>query len=168
MTLPKEAARIEADLCAEAGEDRLADSRGHLAGHPGRRHTPGVLSLGPLEIMLVLALALVFLGPEKLPEVARQVGKFVGQIRRTTDELKRTLDAEIRDEERDRRLAEYRERQAKAVAEREKAFQGTVEGTGELTEPASAEASAVAGALSMTEDALPEAPVDEAPVDDAS
>jgi len=92
-----------------------------------------VLSLGPLEIMLILALALVFLGPEKLPDVARQVGKFVGQIRRTTDELKRTLDAEIRDEERERRLAEYRERQAKAVAEREKVLQGTGEGAGELS-----------------------------------
>ncbi len=93
-----------------------------------------MLSLGPLEIMLILALALVFLGPEKLPDVARQVGKFVGQIRRTTDELKRTLDAEIRDEERERRLAEYRERQAKAVAEREKRLQGTGEGEGEATQ----------------------------------
>lgn len=93
-----------------------------------------MLSLGPLEIMLILALALVFLGPEKLPDVARQVGKFVGQIRRTTDELKRTLDAEIRDEERERRLAEYRERQAKAVAEREKTLKGTGEGEGEATQ----------------------------------
>ncbi len=90
--------------------------------------------------MLVLALALVFLGPEKLPEVARQVGKFVGQIRRTTDELKRTLDSEIRDEERDRRLAEYRERQAKARLEREAASRGTGEADGEL--PGSSDGSA--------------------------
>ena len=78
-----------------------------------------MLSLGPLEIMLIVALALIFLGPERLPEVARQVGKVVGQVRRTTDDLKRTLDAEIRDEERERRLADYRERQAAAKARRE-------------------------------------------------
>lgn len=103
-----------------------------LAGVEHRRHTRCVLSLGPLEIMLILALALVFLGPEKLPDVARQVGKFVGQIRRTTDELKRTLDTEIRDEERDRRLAEYRERQSAARMEREAALKGTGEADGEL------------------------------------
>ena len=112
--------------------------------------------------MLVLALALVFLGPEKLPEVARQVGKFVGQVRRTTDELKRTLDAEIRDEERDRRLKEYRERQAKAVAEREKVLQETAEGTGELPGLASAEESVTAEVLPVAEAAPAEAPVDDA------
>ena len=146
----------------EASEHGLPDDRGHLAGPSGHRHTPGVLSLGPLEIMLVLALALVFLGPEKLPEVARQVGKFVGQIRRTTDELKRTLDAEIRDEERHRRLAEYRERQAKAVAEREKLLQGTAEGTGELTGPASVEESVTAEVPPVADPAPAEASVNDA------
>lgn len=81
-----------------------------------------MLSLGPLEIMLIVALALIFLGPERLPEVARQIGKVVGQVRRTTDDLKRTLDAEIRDEERERRLSDYRERQAAAKARREAAL----------------------------------------------
>ncbi len=162
MTLHKGTTRIEVDLRAEAGEDGLADGPGYLAGPPGHRHTPGVLSLGPLEIMLVLALALVFLGPEKLPEVARQVGKFVGQIRRTTDELKRTLDAEIRDEERDRRLAEYRERQAKALAEREKLLQGTAEGTGELPGPASVKESVTAEVPPVADAAPAEASVDDA------
>lgn len=105
--------------------------------------------------MLILALALVFLGPEKLPEVARQVGKFVGQIRRTTDELKRTLDAEIRDEERDRRLAEYRERQAAAVAEREKTLAGTGEAPGEITGP---EAESAANEPAPTEGDAPAVP----------
>ena len=103
--------------------------------------------------MLILALALVFLGPEKLPDVARQVGKFVGQIRRTTDELKRTLDTEIRDEERDRRLAEYRKKQADHRAEREATLAGTGEGPGELT---SAEESAqVSAALAELESSRP-------------
>lgn len=99
-----------------------------------------MLSLGLPEILLILAVALVFLGPERLPEVARTVGKAVGQIRRTTDELRRTLDMEIREDERNRRLEEYRERQRKAQAEREKVLAGTGEGAGELTGPAANEA----------------------------
>ncbi len=93
---------------------------------------PAMLSLGPFEIVVILAVALIFVGPDRLPEVARQVGKVVGQIRRTTDELRRTLDQEIREDERDQRLAEYKERQKKAQAERERALVGTGEGATDL------------------------------------
>lgn len=59
-----------------------------------------MFGLGSLEILVILALALVVLGPRRLPEVARQIGRFYGQIRRTTNELKNTLDRELREEER--------------------------------------------------------------------
>ena len=91
-----------------------------------------MLSLGLPEILLILAVALVFLGPERLPEVARQVGKVVGDIRRTTDELRRTLDMEIREDERNRRLDEYRQRQRAAQEERDRVLAGTGEAPGEL------------------------------------
>ena len=89
--------------------------------------------MGPAEILLILALALILLGPKRLPEAARQVGKILGEIRRTTDDLRRTLDQEVRDEEREKRLAEYRERQQKAQAARLEALKGTGEGEGEGT-----------------------------------
>ena len=73
---------------------------------------PSVFGLGSLEILLILALGLVVLGPRRLPEVARQLGRFYGQIRRTTHELRSTLDQEIREEERT-------VRREKAVARRE-------------------------------------------------
>jgi len=73
---------------------------------------PSVFGLGSLEILLILALGLVVLGPRRLPEVARQLGRFYGQIRRTTYELRSTLDQEIREEERT-------VRREKAVARRE-------------------------------------------------
>lgn len=118
--------------------------------------------------MLIVALALVFLGPEKLPDVARQVGKFVGQIRRTTDELKRTLNAEIRDEERDRRLTEYRERQAKARLEREAALEGTGEAEGELPGPAPEPADAADLGPVPAEEAANTAPTDPASTEEPS
>lgn len=38
--------------------------------------------------MVVLVLALLVLGPERLPKVARDLGKIVGELRRTSDELR--------------------------------------------------------------------------------
>ena len=43
--------------------------------------------MGPLELVVVLVLALVFIGPEKLPEVAAQLGKLYRDLRRVTAEL---------------------------------------------------------------------------------
>jgi sec-independent protein translocase protein TatB len=43
--------------------------------------------MGPLELILILALALVVFGPDKLPEIARQIGKTVGDIRRMSSEV---------------------------------------------------------------------------------
>jgi sec-independent protein translocase protein TatA len=36
---------------------------------------------GPLEIMVILAIALIFLGPKRLPDVARSVGKGMREFR---------------------------------------------------------------------------------------
>ena len=39
-------------------------------------------TLGPAEILVILVVALIVLGPERLPEAARKVGQFVGEVRR--------------------------------------------------------------------------------------
>ncbi len=46
-----------------------------------------LFGIGPLEILLIAAIALIVFGPERLPEMARQVGKLIGDVRRTTNEL---------------------------------------------------------------------------------
>jgi TatA/E family protein of Tat protein translocase len=57
------------------------------------------LGMGPMELMLILVLALIIFGPGKLPEIAGQVGKVVRDFRRTTSELSsefsRTLSLEM-------------------------------------------------------------------------
>jgi Tat protein translocase TatB subunit len=45
-------------------------------------------SLGPLEIVLVAAVALIVFGPEKLPDIARTVGRAASQMRRMASEFK--------------------------------------------------------------------------------
>ncbi len=55
-------------------------------------------SLGPAEIMMVLLVALIVLGPSRLPEAGRQVGRALAEMRRWStrlqDEVRSTLDAE--------------------------------------------------------------------------
>ena len=57
------------------------------------------LGMGPMELMLILVLALIVFGPGKLPEIAGQVGKTVRDFRRATSELSsefnRTLSLEV-------------------------------------------------------------------------
>ena len=55
-------------------------------------------SIGPAEIMVVLLVALIVLGPARLPEAGRQVGRALAEMRRWStrvqDEVRNTLDAE--------------------------------------------------------------------------
>ena len=45
-------------------------------------------SVGPLELFLVLAVALVLFGPKQLPEAARKFGRALNRLRRAMDEFK--------------------------------------------------------------------------------
>lgn len=53
-----------------------------------------MFEVGFWELALIFGLGLVVLGPEKLPKVAAQLGRYAGQARR----MARTLTAQIRDE----------------------------------------------------------------------
>lgn len=46
------------------------------------------------ELILILVIALIVLGPAKLPEIARTLGRGMGEFRRATDELRDNLMAE--------------------------------------------------------------------------
>src|SRR5438874_8811844 len=45
-------------------------------------------SLGPAEILVILVVALIVLGPSRLPEAGRQVGKALTEIRKWTQDIK--------------------------------------------------------------------------------
>lgn len=48
------------------------------------------------EIGFLLFLAFLLFGPEKLPKIARTLGKGMGELRRASDDLKNSLEEEIR------------------------------------------------------------------------
>ncbi len=59
--------------------------------------------MGPIgfpELAIILVVALIVFGPRKLPELGRSLGKSLSEFKRASNELKNTLDEEIRVEER--------------------------------------------------------------------
>jgi|SRR5665213_3230949 len=57
-------------------------------------------SIGMPELIVIFLIALVIFGPRKLPELGRSLGKGIAEFKRASNELKSTLEEEIRMEER--------------------------------------------------------------------
>lgn len=56
--------------------------------------------IGIWEMVIILVIALIVFGPRKLPELGRSLGKSLGEFKRASNELRNTLDEEIRIEDR--------------------------------------------------------------------
>jgi Tat protein translocase TatB subunit len=52
-------------------------------------------SLGNTELLLILAAALIFFGPRRLPQLGRQLGKSLAEFRRASEDFKRTWEREV-------------------------------------------------------------------------
>ena len=63
-----------------------------------------MFGIGMTELLLIGALALMVLGPKKLPDLARALGKGFAEFKRATDEFKNTLQEETRVAETKERL----------------------------------------------------------------
>lgn len=55
--------------------------------------------IGPLEIFIVAAIALIVFGPQKLPELARSIGRFLSDMRRVADEMRSEFASGLDDDE---------------------------------------------------------------------
>jgi sec-independent protein translocase protein TatA len=65
-------------------------------------------SLGMPELIVIFVIALIIFGPRKLPELGRSLGKSIAEFKRASNELKSTLEEEIR-------LEEQRQKQEEAA-----------------------------------------------------
>src|SRR5438270_4233810 len=52
-------------------------------------------SLGTSELLVILAAALIFFGPRRLPQISRQLGKSLSEFRRASEDFKRTWEREV-------------------------------------------------------------------------
>jgi len=73
-------------------------------------------SIGMPELVVILVIALIIFGPRKLPELGRSLGKGIGEFKKASNELQRTLEEEIRIEETKEKRAAVRAEQDSAIA----------------------------------------------------
>ena len=76
-----------------------------------------MFGIGLPELILIIIAALIFLGPEKLPDLARSLGKAYTDLKRAGDQLKKSIDEAAEQ-------GEVRERTAATEAPKEDALPG--------------------------------------------
>ena len=88
-----------------------------------------VLNLGLTEILIVLVVAIVVVGPERLPTVVRWLGRQYGKLMRASDELRRAFTMETERVEAEERSKVLRRRRDEARARIEAArAQSSIDG----------------------------------------
>jgi sec-independent protein translocase protein TatA len=91
-------------LLAQYDEDRDRSLRGWRSRRPVRwvrgtgERSRDVFDLGPEKILVVLFVALVIFGPERLPEMARTIGNGLRTLRGVHDDMRAQLDSALNDE----------------------------------------------------------------------
>ena len=58
-----------------------------------------MFGIGTSEILIILLIAILVLGPKEIPKIARTIGRGMRQLQRAKDELRQTLDKDFYDEE---------------------------------------------------------------------
>lgn len=57
-----------------------------------------MLDIGFQELIIIFVVALLVIGPDKLPEFSRKLGKWFNEIKRSVNEAKARMEAEIEDQ----------------------------------------------------------------------
>jgi sec-independent protein translocase protein TatB len=76
-------------------------------------------SIGPMEILVVGVIALIVFGPQKLPEIARSIGRTASELRRMASEVRDEFEAGVNLEDRDEVKDEEEEKEQGAQEEEE-------------------------------------------------
>jgi sec-independent protein translocase protein TatB len=76
-----------------------------------------MLDVGPSELLLILIVAVIAIGPKELPAALRTFGKWIGQMRRVSAHFRSGLDAMIREAEMQELEAKWAAQNAKIMAE---------------------------------------------------
>lgn len=66
-----------------------------------------MFNLGFSELLLLGAIALIFIGPKQLPDVARTIGRFLNELKRASNDFQETFTADLKDDI-NRRITEHR------------------------------------------------------------
>lgn len=65
-----------------------------------------MFGIGSTELIVILIVALIVIGPAKLPEMAKSLGKALGEFRRVSTDVKRTIEMEAEQAEQKEKTAQ--------------------------------------------------------------
>ena len=73
-------------------------------------------SIGMPELIIIMVIALIIFGPRKLPELGKSLGRSINEFKRASNELRNTLEEEVRVEEQKEQKAKLQAEQSSALA----------------------------------------------------
>ncbi len=93
-----------------------------------------MFGMGLSEIFLIVVVAILFLGPDKLPETMVQIAKFFRSVKRTVNDAKSSLEEELKISELKEEAFQYKKQLEEATHQLEKATTADLTTLEELTE----------------------------------
>jgi sec-independent protein translocase protein TatB len=128
-----------------------------------------MFGIGSTELIVILVVALIVIGPAKLPEMAKSLGKALGEFRRVSTDVKRTIEMEAEqadqksrtDQAKKELFPEQKASQAPQASQASQAAQ-TPQASQEAPKPPAAPAEVAAQAADESAESRTQEPVAEA------